>query len=267
MILSIDIGNTQTCIGAFENNSNDLVELWRFSTREKITIDEVTLGFVKIVEQSNFTLEDINMICASCVVPSLAVFYSKAINAFIEKRNLNVSYIACNPKNAKKIDKSLYDCKYPFPNEVGGDIIASVIAARIMYKTPFVVVDFGTATNFNVVNKNEEFLGGMIAPGLKPSLQALVKDAKALSDIEIKASKNIVGKTTGESIQSGTVVGEAARADGLITRLEEDFGYKVNVICTGGWSKLLHSEMKYDVIWNPSLVLQGLKIFAENYNG
>lgn len=267
MILAVDIGNTQTCVGAFENDSNELKNLWRFSTPEKITVDEAAHDFVEIINQGGFELEDVDAVCISCVVPSLTVFYEKAIRSFIQKRNLDVKFVICNAKNAQKLDKSLYNCKYAHPREVGGDIIATCVAARVLYQMPCAIIDFGTATNINVLNQSGEFLGAIIAPGLKTSLNALVADAGALSDIEIKAPKNLLGKSTTELIQSGSILGEATRADGFVDRIEEELGEKVKVICTGGWSKLLHTEMKHDVIWNPSLILQGLKIFVEKFDG
>ena len=248
MILVIDIGNTQTCVGAFENDSNELNGLWRFSTRDTITVDEVSHSIAKIFKHSNYKIEDMNEVCLSCVVPSLTVCYEKSISAFIRKNNLNTKFVICNAENAKALDQSIYNCKYPFPNEVGSDIIATSIGARALYKTPFVVIDFGTATTFNITNKNGEFLGGMISPGLKTSLNALLAEASALSDIELKAPKNLIGHNTDESIQSGIVIGEANRADGFIERIENEFGQKVNVICTGGWSKILHNLMNHDVI-------------------
>ena len=266
MILAVDIGNTQTCVGAFENVSNELKNLWRFSTPEKITVDEATSHFMQIIEQSEFSVEDVSAVCISCVVPSLTVFYTKAINAFIQKRNLDVKFVVCNAKNSEMLGKNLYNCKYVHPNEVGGDIIAACVAARVLYDMPCAIIDFGTATNINVINSKGEFVGAIISPGLKTSLNALVADAGALSDIEIKVPSKLLGNSTPELIQSGSIIGEAARADGFIDRIEEDLGEKVHVICTGGWSKLLHSEMKHDVIWNPSLILQGLKIFVENFD-
>lgn len=248
MILAVDIGNTQTCVGAFENDSNELKNLWRFSTPEKITVDEVAVDFSQIIEQSEFSVEDVNAVCISCVVPSLSVLYTKAVSAFIQKKNLNVKVVVCNSENSEKLDKSLYDCKYANPNEVGGDIIASCVAARVLYDTPCAIIDFGTATNINVINSSGEFIGAIISPGLKTSLDALVADAGALSDIEIKVPSKLLGNSTAELIQSGSIIGEATRADGFIDRIEEDLAEKVNVICTGGWSKLLHSELKHDVI-------------------
>lgn len=266
MILALDIGNTQTCVGAFDEDSNELKCLWRFSTLKNITIDEIALSLNKILSTKDYKLQDISAAAISCVVPSLAVVYEKCIEKLAKQNNLNIKFAVCNPNNAKKLDNSFYSCEYPHPGEVGGDIIASCIAANTMYGSPCAIADFGTATNINVTNKNGALLGAIIAPGLKTSLDALLSDASALSDIELTMPEKIIGDSTPKLIQSGAIYGEVCRADGLIDKIEEEIGSSVKVICTGGWSKLISSHMKHDAVWAPNLVLQGLKIFIENFN-
>lgn len=267
MILAVDIGNTQTCIGAFENESTDVDCLWRESTTKNITVDEVASDLIDLVKAKGYSLDDVDKIAISCVVPSLNIVYEKTVKALISSKKLNTKLCMLNPNTAEALDEPLYKCKYAHPHEVGSDIIATCIAAKKMYDLPCAIIDFGTATNINVINSKGEFVGAVIAAGMKTSLDSLIKDASALSDIQLKAPDNVIGSSTPSLIQSGVVLGEASRADGLIERIEEELGEKVKVICTGGWSKLISKEMKHDSILAPNLVLQGLKIFAEHYNG
>ena len=201
------------------------------------------------------------------MVPSLTIVYEKALKALIDSKNLDAQLIMLNPKTAEALDKPLYKCTYAHPEEVGPDIIATCIAANEMYKTACAIIDFGTATNINVINSKMEFVGAVIAAGMKTAHDSLIGDASALSEIEFKAPEKVLGNSTSSLIQSGVVLGEASRADGLVDRIEDEIGEKVQVICTGGWSKLISKEMKHECILAPNLVLQGLKIFAEHYNG
>ena len=266
MILAVDIGNTQTCIGAFEDG-DDVTCLWRESTPKNITVDEVAVRLIDLIKARCYELEDIDKIAISCVVPSLTIVYEKALKALITSKNLVAKLIMLTPKTAEDMDKPLYKCTYAHPEEVGSDIIATCIAANEMFGEACAIIDFGTATNINVINSKLEFVGAVIAPGMKTSLESLVKDASALSGIEFKAPDKVLGSSTSSLIQSGVVLGEASKADGLVDRIEEEIGEKVKVICTGGWSKLISKEMSHKSVLAPNLVLQGLKIFAEHYNG
>lgn len=234
MILTLDIGNTQTCVGAFDEGSNEVKCLWRFSTLKNITIDEIALYLNKILSTKDYKVEDISAAAISCVVPSLAVVYEKCIEKLARQNDLNIKFAVCNPKNASKLSSNFYSCEYAHPGEVGGDIIASCIAANAIYGAPCAIADFGTATNINVTDKNGALLGAIIAPGLKTSLDALLKDASALSDIELSMPKKMLGQSTSQLIQSGAIYGEVCRADGLIDKIEEEIGSSVTVLCTGG---------------------------------
>lgn len=234
MILAVDIGNTQTCIAAFDSASNDVSCLWRSSTPDKITVDEVAVRLMDLITAKNIEIADIDKIVISCVVPSLTIVYKKAISALISSKKANTKLVICNPQNAEALDKPLYKCTYKHPEEVGPDIIATCVAAVELYDLPCAIVDFGTATNINVINSKGEFVGAVISPGMKPSLDSLIKDASALSEIELKCPDNILGDSTSSLIQSGVVLGEASRADGLIERLEAELGENLNIICTGG---------------------------------
>ena len=248
MILVIDVGNTQTCLAIYEPNNNEAICHWRASTQKNVTVDELASRLLNLLSKSDFKLQTISSIVISCVVPSLAVVYEKCATSLIKSRGYDTKVVVCNAQNAKKLDPKIYDCKYIHPNEVGSDIIASCIAARTLHTTPCAIIDFGTATNINVLNKEGEFVGAVIAPGMKTSLDALISDAGALSEIELKIPNKVIGNSTSSLIQSGAIIGEACRADGLIDKIEEELGYPISVICTGGWSKLLHTEMKHETI-------------------
>lgn len=162
-----------------------------------------------------------------------------------------------------RISKDLYSCAYAKPEEVGGDIIATCIAANYLNLAPCAIIDFGTATNINVVNKNHALEGAIICSGLKTTLDSITNKASALPKINIEVPGKLIGNTTPELIQSGAVFGEAARADGLIDYINDEYSIKHNVICTGGFSKLISPLLKHKNQHMPNLILLGLKAFVQ----
>lgn len=264
MILTVDVGNTQTQIGLFDCNSKTPERVWLVKTDKDITADGlyVALSLLKEAEKLDFC--NVHLVTIACVVPGLIPVWRDCVDRVSNIQSRKIAFEILDANSASKLGPKYFDCKYAFPHEVGPDIIAASIAAKTLYPYPSVTVDFGTATNFNVINKDGEFLGGLIAPGLNPSLKALVGQASALPDIEIKKPCNVIGYDTIESIQSGIVLGEASKVDGLIKKIEEELNCEVNVIITGGWAELLSECMKAKSEYSPFLILQGLKIFADN---
>lgn len=163
------------------------------------------------------------------------------------------------------MDKNIYDYDFPNPDEVGDDFVAACVSVNVMNLEPCLVFDYGTATNISVVDTHHKFIGGIIAPGVKTSIQSLFSNASALNTIEIKAPKSVIGKDTMTSLYSGVIIGEAARCDGLIDRIEQELGYKTNVVITGGFANLVNKFIKHDVLCKPDLLLFGLKAFFDNY--
>lgn len=267
MILTIDIGNTQTCMGVFTDDAKTQKCLWRNSTVRESTINEIAVSLINVLAASDFGLQDITKICVACVVPSLTVVYTKAIASLIKTGKINAKLCVCNAKNAMTLPKEIYNCTYAHPEDSGPDIVASAIAAKVLYKNSVVIADMGTATNLNVIDKDGNLVSAIISAGLKTSLNALINGAGALAEIEIKAPEKLMGDSTEELIQSGTIIGEAAKIDGLVQRIEEELQTNVRVITTGGWSTLVSPYMKKVTEVRPNLVLEGMAIFANEFNG
>ncbi|MDO5328622.1 MAG: type III pantothenate kinase [Coriobacteriia bacterium] len=236
MLLTIDVGNTFTNLALFDQ---EMVKSWNVSS-----MSEIDLG----------SIDNLDAIALSCVV-------ADAETKIKDKASkLNVDFFSLN---SNTVPKNLFKTKYPNASEIGADFIAGAVGGIKKYGCPCVVFDLGTATNVDIVDKCGFFIGGIIAPGLQTSLNALIGKASALSDIELKSPESVIGKSTDEAIRSGIVVGEASKIDGLIDRIENELGYKVNVITTGGWADLVTSHMKHKAHYDKYLILDSLKYIYE----
>lgn len=232
MIIAVDIGNSRTCISDSKNT-------WNIPTKKSITV-----GKLKEIINEKFDVSKVDAVSLSSVVPELTDVWKEAFDDVysLDKNN------------------SLFKTTYPYPNEIGQDFIAATIGANELYGAPNIVIDFGTATNINIVNKNSEFVGGIIIPGLETSLKALIGKASLLEDIKIDYPDTAIGYSTVGAIQSGLVLGEAFRVDGLIDQIENELGYPAKVITTGGWSRLMSDHLNHKNILDVELVLKGLHI-------
>ena len=259
MILCIDIGNTQTSCCFFNNDSLEPVMDFYVPTFECLANNYLSQKLKTIWSNSDLINKVDKCIIAS-VVANAENHWISAIKEIEKSLDSKISIQILNAKTAENLSKDIYDCIYPRPLEVGADIIAASIAAKKIYGSPSCVIDFGTATNINIVNEKGQFVSAVISPGLQTSLNALTNNADLLKKIKLKTPPSIINTTTEQTIQAGIIYGEAARADGLIERIEEKLGAKTNIIATGGWCQLIGPEMKRKPIINPYLVLQGLKI-------
>ena len=171
-----------------------------------------------------------------------------------------VSTVVCSAKTAG----SLFDADYPNPREIGSDRVADAVAARELFGAPVIVVDFGTATNIEVVDKQGRFLGGIIAPGVQTGASALFSHATRLAAIDLVDPRHAIGRNTEEALQAGIVYGEADRADGLVRRVVEELGYDAPVVATGGLAPLIAEHSRTISAVQPDLTLVGLRlVYAE----
>jgi type III pantothenate kinase len=255
MLLAIDVGNTQTVVGIFESVDNDtLLEHWRLSTVTERTADEYALLIVQFLNLANLTLKDITGIAYSSSVPQVTSEIRQSSN-----RWLKVPLIVVEP-GVKTGMPILYDN----PKEVGADRITNAVAAYERFKGPTIVVDLGTATTFDAISKNGEYLGGAITPGIQISMEALFKEAAALRSVELVEPKRAIGKSTVESLQSGAIYGFVSQVDGICERFEEELG-KSTVVATGGLAVLVTGLSKKIKFHDPWLTLHGLRIiFSRN---
>lgn len=250
MLLALDIGNSSISIGVFQGET--LVKTFKIASDKKRSCDEYGAVLTTILEQHNLKPELKSAIIASVVLPLTDVL-KEAIDSYLNipvykitsKVNTGVKYCVDNPK------------------EIGADRIANARAAYELYgkDKPCVVVDFGTATNFDVVSKEGEFLGGVIAPGLGISANALSTYTSLLPKVKIEKPPCAIGKNTIDNILSGLVIGHAKMIDGMIQEIEQELGEKVTTIATGGYLDILESSLnrQFDYI-NPGLTLEGLRL-------
>jgi type III pantothenate kinase len=249
MLLCIDIGNTQIYGGIYIND--ELVLQFRKTSQQNFSSDEFGIFLKSVIRENNYDIKDIDAISICSVVPDKD---HSIRNGCIKYINISPFFLQPGVKTGLKI-------KYKNPHEVGADRIANAIAALSLYpNNNLIVVDFGTATTFCVISKNKEYLGGIILPGIRISMEALDKHTAKLPRVEIKKTRNVYGKTTEESIQAGLYHSQIAIVKELTKKISiEAFqGDKPIVIGTGGFSSLFRNENLFDII-SPTLVFEGLK--------
>ena len=251
MILVIDMGNTNIVLGVFKEKK--LVRSWRISTNKDKTADEYGIQIRVLFQYSNIKYEDIEAIVVSSVVPPVMP----------AMEGMAVKYFGIKPLIVGPGVKTGMPIRYDNPKEVGADRIVNAIAAYDLYGGPLIIVDFGTATTFDVISKEGEYLGGAIAPGIGISTEALYTRAAKLPRIELCKPKTVIGKNTVTSMQSGIIYGFVGQTDGIITRIEKEIGEKVNVVATGGLAELISEESNHIDRVNPNLTLEGLRIIYE----
>jgi type III pantothenate kinase len=255
MLLAIDIGNSNNVIGLFSNEK--LLTHWRIRTEWNRTSDEYWVLIKEFIQLNNVDTETIDEIIIACVVPPLIPVLKEMSN----------KYFSCDPIIVGPGVKTGMSILYKNPAEVGADRIVNSVAAYEKYRGPLVIVDFGTATTFDVVSQKGEYLGGAISPGVQLSLEALFKSAAMLPRVDMAEPESVIGKSTIESIHSGTVYGFVGMIDGMVLRIQEELQQKAQVIGTGGIVDLIASKTKTIDIIDPFLTLEGLRIIHRRNQG
>jgi type III pantothenate kinase len=257
MLLTIDVGNTNTVLGLFdpddergEGASVGLIEHWRLSTVHDRTADELSVMIRSLLDTIDVDLEDDLSGAAVCSGVPRILAHVRAMIA----RHLPFEPVVIEP-GVKTGMPILYDN----PREVGADRIANAVAAYDLYGGPTVVVDFGTGNNFDVISADGEFIGGAIAPGIEISLDALFGRAAALRAVDLVEPRSVVGKSTVESIQSGSIYGFTAMIDGMVERFRAEIG-ECNIVATGGLAHLIAPVSVTIEHVEPFLTLHGLRL-------
>jgi type III pantothenate kinase len=248
MLLAVDVGNTQTVLGVFEGER--LVESWRVATESERTGDELAALFAELLGLRSRSFDDVSGMCLSSTVPMLV----RAYQEFAE-RHLEAPLLVLGPGTRTGIP-ILYDD----PREVGPDRIANAVAARERYGAPCIVVDFGTSTNFDAVSANGEYVGGVLAPGIEISMDALFARAARLPKVDFIEPETVIGKTTIASLQSGLVYGFAGQVDGIVEHMRAELGDGAPAIATGGLAELIAPHSKTIEKVDPLLTLDGLRL-------
>lgn len=251
MLLTIDLGNTQTVVGLFDGET--LAFHWRLSTVRDRTADEYRLLLHGLFGQDGVDPERFSGAVISSVVPGAGSALSAAIGPFVAD---GVLVIGPGIKTGMPI---LIDN----PREVGADRVVNSVAARARYGTPAIVVDFGTSTNFDIVSAKGEYLGGVIGPGLEVSMGALVAATAALRSVELTPPRSVIGKGTVEAIQAGLLFGHAGYVDGIVDRIREELGSEVQTVATGGLASTIVPHCRTVTTVDENLTLDGLRMLFE----
>jgi type III pantothenate kinase len=252
MLLVIDVGNTNTVIGVYEDKT--LLRDWRVRTERNTTEDEFNILAINLFSASGIRMEAIHDTIISCVVPPMVAFLDK----FCRK------YLGHAPHWVNAKSSAGMPILYSNPNEVGADRIVNAVAAFHKYRTSLIVIDFGTATTFDTISEKGEYLGGAISPGIKIAAEALFQNASKLPRVELFSQPDrAIGKDTAGSMQAGIIFGYAGLVDGIVKRIKAEMKTSPRVVATGGLADLMAGVCESIEEVTPTLTLEGLRIIYE----
>jgi len=253
MLLAIDVGNSNIVVGIFDGEK--LLGDWRLRTVRKSTEDEFSLKLLGFLNQSGIDIHQISKTIISSVVPQVVGFLN----------NFCLKYLSHKPVFVTaQLVKGLMPILYNNPAEVGADRIVNAIAAYHKYPKSLIVIDFGTATTFDVISEKGEYLGGAISPGLIVASDALFSMTSKLPKVELfEEPRAVIGKDTAESLQSGIIFGYSGLVDGIVDRIKDELETVPKVIATGGLSGLMKNMADSIESIEPSLTLEGLLLISK----
>jgi type III pantothenate kinase len=252
MLLAVDIGNTETTIGVYEGEQ--IAQTWRIATQGDRTADELALVIMSLLRLGRVPRDaDISGVAVSSVVP----------NATHAMREMVPQYFEFEPVIVEPGIKTGMPILIDNPKEVGADRICNAVGAFELYGGPAVVIDLGTATTFDAVSGQGEYMGGAISPGLAISANALVSRTAQLRRVEFSTPSRLIGKSTAEAIQSGVVWGYACLIEGMLERFRKELGGDTKSVLTGGLAEVMAPNLTGIDVIEPWLVLEGLRIIYE----
>lgn len=251
MLLTIDIGNTNLTLGLYEGDK--LGAHWRLATDHNRMPDEYGLQFLGLLQNAEKSLKDITGIALASVVPPLTGRVIQACREYLKQEPLVVD---TGIKTGIKV-------RYEDPKAVGADRICDAVAVMKFYGGPACIIDFGTATTFNALTKDGEYLGGAITAGINLAAEALYTRAAKLPRIDLQTPPSVIGRNTVHAMQSGLLFGYVSMVEGMVTRFRSELGSDMKVIATGGLSEAVAKETKVIDILAPWLTLDGLRILWE----
>ncbi len=248
MVLAIDIGNTNIVIGVFDNSKIIFVE--RLNTNKSSTILEYAVSFKTVLEIYKIDPETIEGSIISSVVPSVTSTVNEAIKKIINKNSI---IVGSGIKTGLNI---LIDN----PAQLGSDLVVGAVAGAAKYSLPLAIIDMGTATTISVIDSKRNYIGGMIIPGVRVSLDSLISRTAQLPNISFEPPVKIIGKNTVDCMKSGIIYGSAANIEGVLDRIENEIGETLTVVATGGLAEVIIPYCKRDIILDNELLLDGLMI-------
>lgn len=247
MIFVLDVGNTNTVLGVFENDQ--LKHEWRIRTDRHKTEDEFGMLMKSLLGHRSIQFSDIKGIIISSVVPPIMFALEKMCDIYFNQKPLVIGKDTVN---------HFLKMAYPNPVEIGADRIVNAVGAIAYYEAPLIIIDFGTATTYCYINEKEEYEGGSIAPGIHVSMEALYQKASKLPKIEIEAPANVVGTSTVEAMQSGVFYGYVGQVDGIVSLIKQQAKKEPAVIATGGLASLISNASATIDHVDKHLTLKGL---------
>jgi len=248
MLLAIDIGNSNTTLGVFENE--ELRATWHMATNIHRMVDEYAALLFNLLHHQGLDPSDIKDIALCSVVPPLVTTFGELSQRYF---HLSPLVVGAGVKTGVRI-------RMDNPREVGTDRIVNAAAAHHLYGKPVIIVDLGTATTFDTVSKEGDYLGGAIAPGIVTAAEALFTRAAMLPRVDLVHPEHAIGTNTIAAMQSGIVFGYVALIEGMVARMQQELGEKTKVVATGGYAELLSKETSVINVVNPNLTLIGLRL-------
>lgn len=256
MLLTIDVGNTNITVGVFQKEK--IITTFRLTTKQARTSDEYAIALSGVLLQNNIALKDVDDVIISSVVPNVMHSLTSAI----------IKYLDIKPIIVEAGIKTGIKVMTENPKQIGADRIVDAAAAYELYGGPVIVIDFGTATTYDLVNGEGAFLAGVTAPGIRTSGKAMWEDAAKLPEIEIRKPQSILAKETISSMQAGLVYGQIGQTEYIIQKMKEEAKElgKIKVVATGGLGSIIVPETKEIDIYDPNLTLQGMRLIFEKQN-
>ena len=248
MLLAIDIGNTNIIFGVFEDTK--LSATWRVATGIRRMTDEYAVLILSLVRQQGLKTDDISKVALCSVVPPLTVIFEEMSEKYFHVPAL---VVGAGVKTGVRI-------RMDNPKEVGADRIVNAAAAHHLYRGPVIIADFGTATTFDTVSKEGDYLGGAIAPGINSAAEGLFTRAAMLPRVELTRPERAIGTNTIDAMRSGLIFGYVGLVEGIIARVQQELGEKAKVVATGGFAGIIAKETSVIDIVNPDLTLVGLRL-------
>ena len=248
MLLAIDIGNTDITLGVFEGE--ELRATWHMATSIHRMADEYAALLLNLLHHQSLKISDIKEIALCSVVPPLVATFEQLCHRYF---HVSPMMVGAGVKTGVRI-------RMDNPREVGADRIVNAAAAHHLYSGPIIITDLGTATTFDTVSKEGDYLGGAIAPGIVTAAESLFTQAAMLPRVELTRPKHAIGTNTTSAMQSGLIFGYVGLVEGIVARIQRELGEKATVVATGGYAELIAKETTTIDIVNSNLTLIGLRL-------